>query len=120
MSQDREPVGQRPGNEVWPGTADLDAQLADLVAYCRDVTGQESDAVSTAHAVLNSARSQLTDPGQLRAWLFALARFELLAGSEPDAREVFDLVHRHGIHPEDLPVVLGIPPTEADQVLAAA
>src|SRR5215475_9503425 len=120
MSQDREPVWQRPDDEAWPGATALDTELADLVAYCRDVTGREEDAVSTAQAVLDSARAQLTDPDQLRAWLFALARFELLAGSEPQAREVLDLVHRHGIQPDDLPVVLGIPPIEADQLLAAA
>ena len=108
MSQDREPG--------WY----LDAQLADLIAYCRAVTGREEDAVGTAHAARDAALNLLTDPDQLRAWLFALARMEILAGSEPDAGEVFDLVHRLGIRPEDLPVVLRIAPGEAEQVLAAA
>jgi hypothetical protein len=120
MSQDPESGWQGPEDEVRPGIIALDAQHADLVAYCRAVTGQEDDAVRTARTVLDSAQAQLTDPDQLRAWLFALARMEILAGSEPAAREVFDLVYRLGIRPDDLPVVLGIAPIEADQLLAAA
>jgi hypothetical protein len=122
MSQDWEPAWQRPDDEVRPGgnALALDTEFADLVAYCGAVSGRESDAASTAHAVLDSVQPLLTDPDQLRAWLFALARRELLAGGEPPAREVFDLVHRHGILPEDLPVVLGIPPIEADELLANA
>ena len=121
MSQDREPSWQWPDDDaVGTGTAALASNLADLVVYCRTVTGRDEDADAAAHAILDSAQSLLTDPDQLRAWLFALARVEVLADSEPDAREILDLVHRHGIRPEDLPVVLGIPPAEADQMLAAA
>src|SRR5215469_11320188 len=120
MSQDREPGRQWPDEAVLTGAAALDTHLADLVVYCRTVTGSDEDAVSAAHAVLDSAQSLLTDPDKLRAWLFALARVEILADSEPDAREMLDLVHRHGIRPEDLPVVVGIPPVSADQMLAAA
>jgi hypothetical protein len=120
MSQDPESGWLGPEDEVRPGIIALDAQLADLVTYCRAVTGQEEDAVRTARAVLDSAQSQLTDPDQLRAWLFALARMEILAGSQPAAREAFDLVYRLGIRPDDLPAVLGIAPIEADQLLAAA
>jgi len=120
MSRDQEPGWQKPDDEVRPDPAAFDAQLGDLVAYCRAVTGREEDAVSTAHGVLDWAQSLLTDPHRLRAWLFARARVEILAASEPQAREIFDLVHRYGIRPEDLPVVLGISPVEADELLAAA
>ena len=120
MSQGREPDWQDPEDEIRPDPAALDSQLAGLVAYCRAVTGRDEEAVSTARAVLDSAQSLLSGPDQLRAWLFALARMEILAGSQPQAREVFDLVHVHGIRLEDLPVVLSISPAEADELLAAA
>lgn len=119
MPQDREPRWLEP-EEIQADPAALSAQLAGLVAYCQSVTGREDDAISIADAVLDSAQSLLSGPDQLRAWLFALARMELGAGSEPQAREVFDLVHRYGIRLEDVPVVLGIRPAEADELLAAA
>ena len=134
MSRDAEP-GRLHRNEGVPGgdpAADalgelIDTQLADLVDYCRALTGQESDAVSTAHAAVDSAYALLTDPKLLRAWLFALARRKALTArpgstqaDSPQPREILDLVHRHGIRPQDLPVVLGIPATEAEERLAAA
>src|SRR5215472_13763988 len=119
MSQDREPGWQGP-DEIWPDPAAFDTRLAYLVAYCRTVTGQEEDAVSTAHVVLDWAQSLLNDPGRLRAWLFALVRMEIPAASAPQAQEIFDLVHGFGIRPEDLPIVLGISPAEADEMMAAA
>ena len=121
MSQDREPGWLRPDDDQ-PGAAALDAlgaQHADLVAYCRSVTGQEQVAVSIAGSVLDSAHAMLHDAHRLRAWLFALARTEILAGSAPDSAEVLDLVHRHGIRPEDLAIVLGVAPAEANEILIA-
>lgn len=120
MSQDQEPAWQGPDYEVRPDPGAFDTQLGDLVGYCRAITGREEDAVSTAHGVLDSAQSLLNEPDRLRAWLFALARMEILAASAPQNQEIFDLVHRHGIRPEDLPVVLGISPVDADELLAAA
>src|SRR5215472_3009064 len=102
MSDDREPDWPGPPDDGGrPDPAAIDAQLPAVVAYCRAVTGREDEAVSAAGVVIESARSLLTDPERLRAWLLAN-------------------VHRHGIQPEDLPVVLGMPPTEADELLAAA
>jgi hypothetical protein len=120
MSQDPEPGWRGTDGEVRTGLAAFETHLGDLVAYCHAFTGRDEDAISTAHGVVESARSLLNDPGQLRAWLFALARMEILAGSPPQAREIWDLVHEHGIRPEDLPTVLGISPVEADEKLAAA
>jgi hypothetical protein len=120
MSQDPERGRQRPDDYARLGPAAFDSQLGDLVAYCRALTGRDDDAVSTAREVLDSARSLLTDPRRLRAWLFALARLEITAASAPQPREIFDLVHRHGFRPADLPVVLGVSPAEADELLAAA
>ena len=121
MSDDREPDWPGPPDDGGrPDPAAIDAQLPAVEAYCRAVTGREDEAVRAAGVVIESARSLLTDPERLRAWLLANARRELLGDAAPTAQEAFDLVHRHGIQPEDLPVVLGMPPTEADELLAAA
>ncbi|MBO0825500.1 MAG: hypothetical protein J2P27_16855 [Actinobacteria bacterium] len=110
-----------------PGSELFDSQQHLLVEYCRDLTDNEDDAASLAQSVLSSAKALLNDPARLRAWLFALARREALLANQgasdgpgdPD-REVLDLVHRHGIQPADLPVVLGISGDEAAGRLAAA
>src|SRR5215475_2476948 len=112
--QPSDPAGSAPPDER------LDAQLADLVSYCRGLTSEENEADGTAHTVMALARSLLNDPDRLRAWLFALARREIVADGAPKADEGFDLVHRHGIRPEDLSVVLGIPASVAHELLAAA
>jgi hypothetical protein len=44
----------------------------------------------------------------------------MLGDAAPGVQEILDLVHQHGIRAEDLPIVLGIPPTEADELLAEA
>jgi DNA-directed RNA polymerase specialized sigma24 family protein len=46
-----------------------------------------------------------------------LPAFMMLLGRE---REVLDLVYRHGIRPDDLPAVLGVPADRAGALLAAA
>src|SRR5215467_5581392 len=121
MSDDREPDWPGPPDDGGrPDPAAIDAQLPAVEAHCRAVTGREDEAVRAAGVVIESARSLLTDPERLRAWLLANARRELLGDAAPTAQDAFDLVHRHGIQPEDLPVVLGMPPTEADELLAAA
>ena len=106
----------------------IKAQLADLVAYCRALTGEEADAVSTANSVVDSAHSLLNDPALLRAWLFALARRQVIEArpggggqaDSPQPGEILDLVYRHGIRRQDLHLVLGIPASEAEERLAAA
>ncbi|MBO0831085.1 MAG: hypothetical protein J2P29_03845, partial [Actinobacteria bacterium] len=115
MRKVREPGWQGPSIEVLPGPAAVDPQLDDLAAYCRAVTGREEVAVAVAHDVLGAASSLLNDPHQLRAWLFANARVQMVGDATPGAQEIMDLVHQHGIRAQDLPLVLGVPPADANE-----
>lgn len=115
----------------------LERESARVFEYCRVLVGREDVAANVTEAALSSARSMLQDPDRLRVWLADLARRQALArnvsegGSpeftapadailRPDSREVVELVYRHGIHPEDLGAVLGVPADEASALLAAA
>ncbi len=124
----------------------LEREAGRVFEYCRALVGREDVAVSVTEAALNSARSMLQDPDQLRAWLVDLTRRQTRASDAgdaaspgatppaelavdpapdqdsllPDSREVIELVYRHGIHREDLGAVLGVPEDEASALLAAA
>jgi DNA-directed RNA polymerase specialized sigma24 family protein len=185
-----------PEDPVDPGdlaafAAMFDEHAEHVYDYCRELLGDTEDAADATEAALIAARSVLHNPDELRAWLFALARDEVLsrnpeqveeygnlAASEPypaeqsdgreprnaaepeddsadtdqfsvagianagvgtasagigevraptivsdlsgREREVLDLVYRHGIRPDHLPAVLGVPPEEALALLSAA
>lgn len=75
------PAGTQPpaGAEALV-TAMLGGQAGGLADYCRALTGREDEAAAAARAALLAAQECLTDAGQLRAFLFGLARREALAG----------------------------------------
>ncbi len=102
----------------------LDEHEAHVFEYCRRLAGDESDAASATQTAMIAAQSLLADPGRLRAWLFALARQELVTRYQPADQdqddEIRDLVHLHGIRPEDLPAVLGVTAEQARVMLADA
>ncbi len=102
----------------------LDEHEAHVFEYCRRLAGDESDAASATETAMIAAQSLLADPGRLRAWLFALARQELVTRYQPADQdqddEIRDLVHLHGIRPEDLPAVLGVTAEQARVMLADA
>jgi hypothetical protein len=110
----------------------LEREADRVFEYCRALVGREDVAMSVTEAALDSARSMLQEPDQLRAWLLDLARRQAQSAEpatdpqpdrailQPDSREVVELVYRHGIHREDLAAVLGVPVEEAAALLAAA
>ncbi len=124
----------------------LEREAGRVFDYCRALVGRDDVAMSVTEAALNSARSMLQEPDRLRAWLLDLARRQARPADvgdaaspratpfaepaadpepdqgilQPDSREVFELVYRHGIHREDLGAVLGVPAEEASALLAAA
>lgn len=105
-------------------TAMLDEHAAHVLDYCSRLVGDDAEAASATQTAMNAAQTLLAAPDRLRAWLFALARQEIvtsaeLPGQDQDA-EILDLVYRHGIRPEDLPAVLGVTPEHAKAMLADA
>ena len=114
-----------PGPETQGAFAAMfEEHAAYVFDYCSRLAGDEADAANATEAAIVAARSLLIDPDRLRAWLFALARQEVLAQIQaPDQEqeaEILDLVHRHGIRPQDLSVVLGVSPERAQAMLASA
>ncbi|RJL32659.1 hypothetical protein [Bailinhaonella thermotolerans] len=113
----------------------FDAYAERLYDYaCSHVGDRETGAVAV-HDALIAAREHigvLRDDSRLRAWLYALTRNlcllqprapepgddatpeqrevrELLRGLSRREREVLDLVHRHGLSPAEVNLVIGAP-----------
>jgi hypothetical protein len=120
---------------------------AHVFDYCRALVGSDAVAASATSAALVRARQLSPASHLLRASLMAAGRQEALAftaagpgwpgtgGVRSEAtdaavaalrrlpaghREVLALVYRHGIWPEQLPTVLGVPARDAYERLAAA
>jgi DNA-directed RNA polymerase specialized sigma24 family protein len=124
----RSPSGRDPEPDSTEGqsafAAMLDEHQSHVFEYLRRLIGDDAEAASATQTAMNAAQSLLGDPGRLRAWLFALARQEIVTqiqqpGQDQDA-EIRELVHRHGIKPQDLPTVLGISAEQAQAMLADA
>ena len=76
-----------------------------------------SAAVPNAALSDAAVAADVTDPDLFASSGSVLPAFSTLSDRD---REVLDLVYRHGIRPEDLPAVLGVPPDRAIALLAAA
>jgi hypothetical protein len=102
----------------------LDEHAAHVLDYCSRLVGDDAEAASAMETAMSAAQTLLADPDRLRAWLFALARQEIVTGARPPGQdpdaEILDLVYRHGIRLEDLPAVLGVTPERAKAMLADA
>jgi RNA polymerase sigma factor (sigma-70 family) len=102
----------------------LDEHERHVFDYCSRLVGDEAEAASATETAMVAAQSLLADPDRLRAWLFALARQDIVAKIQPSDQnqdaEILDLVYRHGIRPGDLPAVLGVSPEHAGAMLADA
>jgi DNA-directed RNA polymerase specialized sigma24 family protein len=102
----------------------LDEHQSHVFEYLCRLIGDDAEAASATQTAMNAAQSLLGDPGRLRAWLFALARQEIATQIRQPRQdqdvEIRELVHRHGIKPQDLPTVLGISAEQAQAMLADA
>jgi hypothetical protein len=126
-------AGQPPEHLDLAGFAEaFQLQAGSILDYCRTLVG-ETVAASATEAALLSAETMLGEPIRLRAWLFALARQQVLAfeaAGPADAsgtrllddpgREVLELIDRFGLDPDVLPSVVGVPAGDVQQLLAAA
>jgi DNA-directed RNA polymerase specialized sigma24 family protein len=98
-----------PEEPVDPGdlaafAAMFDKHAEHVYDYCRELLGDTEDAAEATEAALIAARSVLQNPEQLRAWLFALARDEVLSRNPEQAEEYGNLAppEAHGAEDGDL------------------
>jgi DNA-directed RNA polymerase specialized sigma24 family protein len=142
-------VGTEPFRVDVRAFAELYAEhAAHVFDYCRALVGSDAVAASATSAALGYAPQLPTSSPLLRARLIAAGRQQALAFAAagpgwsgtgdarretadaavaaalrqlpPGHREVLALVYRHGIWPEQLPAVLGVPAKDAYERLAAA
>jgi hypothetical protein len=106
-----------PGQDLQAGhvgtlAAIFESHAADLFEYCTALLGDPDEAVGATQATLIMASAligRLQDRGQLRPWLFALARRECLS-ADPARAELAKIGIPRSAGPADEPALASAPP----------